>query len=56
MTRIRCPLAIAAMKFGSEPAILDDDLRLDYDQLDRIAQSASDRFIQEGVGPGHRVG
>ena len=53
MTRIQCPLAAAAATYGSEPAILDRDVCLDYMQLDRIAQSVGDRFAAE---IGQRVG
>ena len=53
MTLIQCPLAAAASTFGTEPAILDGDVCLDYKQLDRIAQSVGDRFA---AGLGERVG
>ena len=55
MTQMQCPLASAAARFAKEPAILDDDVCLDYGQLDRIVQSLTARLRHHGVTARDRI-
>ncbi len=56
MNRIECPLTTAASSYSSAPAILEEELCLNYEQLHDTVSLATDRCRQIGIEAGQRVG
>ncbi len=55
MTKIACPLSVAAKEFANHPAIVTDDQILTYYQYDSAVSSFAHNLADRGVKSGDRV-
>lgn len=56
MPEIPCPLAQAARRYGSHPALTDGDRSITYREYDRLAVRCQETFSGAGVREGDRAG
>jgi len=55
VTEIRCPLDLAAEKYGDQPAIILGDITITYARYHRLVAGTTLRLQKMGITPGQRV-